>query len=165
MGIKFNFLRKAKRDERPRNAFGQYLNKPKKEHYLQVLGLKGLDVNEKMTLATLEELAATKKIVVMGDISEKQPPPHFERFTSYRGAHERALTRERVAYELQEMGLVKRNVLNLGKTPDKMNCKFCEVRDICELHETGSDWEEMMRLMMVPRRPIKREAIEFEHEH
>lgn len=127
-GIVFNFLRKGKRDDRPTNEKGQYLNKD-------------------------------------GTISQKQPPPFFERFVSYRGAHEQVLTKERVAFELQEMGLVKAGSLALLKSPDKMNCKFCDVRDICELHETGNDWEEMMRLIMVNRRPIKREAIEFEHEH
>lgn len=128
MGITFNFLRKGKRDTRPKNELGQYLNQD-------------------------------------GSVSQKQPSRHFERFTSYRGEAERAHTRHRCAWELEEMGLVKRGVLDLGKSPDKMNCKFCDVRDICELHETGSDWQEMMRLIMVNRRPIRREAVEFEHEH
>jgi hypothetical protein len=100
-----------------------------------------------------------------GTISMKQPPLFFERFVSYRGEHEKALTRERLAYEMMEMRLVKAGTLHLGKSPDKMNCKFCDVRDICELHEVGSDWQEMMRLLMVDRRPIRKEAIEFEHEH
>lgn len=127
-GIKFNFLRKAKRDERPRNELGQYLNQD-------------------------------------GSVSAKQPSPYFERFTSYRGEAEMERTRERVAHEILEMNMVKAGQLALLKSPDKMNCKFCDVRDICELHETGSDWEEMMRLMMVPRRPFIRQSIEFEHEH
>jgi hypothetical protein len=128
MGIKFNFLRKATRDDRAKNEKGLYLNKD-------------------------------------GSVSKVQPSPFFERFTSYRGESERAFTRERVAAEMLEMKLVKAGDLALLKTPDKMGCKFCDVRDICELHETGSDWQEMMRLIMVPRRPIVREAVEWEHEH
>lgn len=163
MGIEFNFLRKGKRDDRPRNEDGHYTNKPQKAHYVEALARLG--ATEKMTVKQLEALAEEHGITVLGEVSEKQPAPHFLRFPSYRGEAERARTRERVAYEMQEMGLVKAGTLHLGKSPDKMNCKMCDVRDICELHETGSDWEEMMRLIMVPRRPIRREAIEFEHNH
>jgi len=100
-----------------------------------------------------------------GTVSKVQPAEFFERFISYRGEAERNHTRERVAHELVEMGLVRKGELALLKSPGKLTCKFCDVRDICELHETGNDWQEMERLMMVPRRPIVREAIEFEHEH
>lgn len=127
-GIQFNFLRKAKRDERQKNERGQYLN---------------LD----------------------GTVSMKQPPEFFKRHPSFRGEAERQHTRERIVAELAEIAMVKKGVLAMLKTPDKMNCKFCDVRDICELHEVGADWAEMMRLIMVPRRPPIREVIEFEHEH
>jgi len=116
-----------------------------------------------MTLAMLEELALAKKVSVLGEVSEKQPPIFFLRQPSYRGEAEREHTRLRVAAELKEIAMVKAGMLALLKSPDKMNCKFCDVRDICELHEVGSDWQEMMRLIMVDRRPIRREAIEYEH--
>ena len=35
-------------------------------------------------------------------------------------------------------------VRHVYKTPGPLfmsNCKFCEFRDMCELHETGNDWE------------------------
>lgn len=163
MGIKFNFLRKAVRDERPRNAQGQYCNKPQKAHYVTALSRFG--AHEKLTLAELEAIATQHNTVVLGDVSEKQPGEYFERFTSHRGQAEKDFTRLRCAAELREIAMVKAGTLELLKTPDKMNCKFCDVRDICELHETGNDWEEMMRLIMMPRRPFERIAVEFEHEH
>jgi hypothetical protein len=166
-GILFNFLRKGKRDDRAKNEDGHFTNKPKKEHYVAALQGHGLtnEVLERMKVADLEAMAAKRRLIVLGDVSEKQPAPHFNRFISWRGEHERQLTKDRVAHEMAEMGLVKAGKLAMLKTPDKTHCKFCDVRDICELHETGSDWEEMMRLIMVPRRPIRREAIEYEHDH
>jgi len=128
MGIEFNFLRKAERDTRPKNAKGQYLNQD-------------------------------------GSVSKVQPSPHFLRQPSYRGEHERELTRQRVAEEIREIKLVKAGKLSLLKTPDKIHCKFCDVKDICELHETGSDWEEMKRLIMKPREEFVKEAVEYEHSH
>lgn len=128
MGIRFNFLRKAKRDERKQNAQGQYLN---------------LD----------------------GSVSKVQPPDFFKRHPSYRGEAERQHTRRRIAAEIGEIEMVRAGTLAMLKSPDKMNCKFCDVRDICELHETGSDWQEMQRMIMRPRQPMRRVAIDFEHEH
>lgn len=100
-----------------------------------------------------------------GSVSKTQPPPFFVRQPSFRGEAERQNTRVRVAQEVREMAMVKAGELAILKTPDKLGCKMCDVRDICELHETGSDWEEMMRMIMVDRRPIIREAVDFEHEH
>lgn len=166
MGIKFNILRKAIKDDRPQNAAGHYTNLPKKEHYLLALTQAGaVDVSAKMTIPELEALAAKRKVKVLGDVSATQPSAYFERFTSYRGEAEREHTRLRVAAELREIAMVKAGQLDLLKTPDKMGCRMCDVRDICELHESGADWEEMMRLIMVPRRPMIREAVDFEHEH
>lgn len=100
-----------------------------------------------------------------GSVSKVQPSPFFVRQPSYRGEHERELTKIRVAQELKEIEMVKQGLLHIGKTPDKQHCKWCDVRDICELHEAGADWEEMARLMMVPREKFRRVVIEFEHDH
>jgi hypothetical protein len=128
MGIDFNFLRKAVRDERPKNELGQYLNKD-------------------------------------GSVSKVQPSEFFKRQPSFRGEHERQLTRARCAAEIAEIQMVKAGQLALLKRPDKMSCKWCDVRDICELHETGADWEEMMRLIMKPRTEFVRQAVQWEHDH
>lgn len=100
-----------------------------------------------------------------GTVSKVQPSPFFLRQPSYRGEAERNFTRHRVAAELREIQMVKAGDLSILKTPDKMHCKFCDVRDICELHETGSDWEEMMRLIMKPREEFVQDAVEYEYTH
>jgi hypothetical protein len=127
-GIEFNFLRKAFKDDRPKNDEGQYLNKD-------------------------------------GSVSKVQPPPHFHQHLSFRGEHERELTRQRCVAELYEIAMVRDAELALLKSPDKMNCKFCDVRDICELHETGSDWQAMMKMIMQPREDFIKIAVDYEHEH
>jgi hypothetical protein len=163
-GIDFCFARKGKRDTRPQNEDGHYTNKPKKEHYIATLTAKGVELGGKESLVVLEGLAAQHALTVLGDVSEVQPSPHFKRHPSFRGEHERKLTKIRVAQEIKEIEMVKRGELAIGKTPDR-HCSFCDVRDICELHEAGADWEEMARLTMVPRERFKRVAIEFEHDH
>lgn len=100
-----------------------------------------------------------------GSVSKVQPSPFFKRQMVYKGEVERQFTRQRVAAELKEIALVKTGKLELLKTPDKQHCNYCDVNDICDLHESGADWEEMMRLMMMPRKEFKREAIEYEHNH
>jgi len=109
-GMEFTFLRKAKRDARPQNAEGHYLNKD-------------------------------------GSVSKKQPPPYFHRETVYRGDAEKENARERAVQQFAEMQMVRDGDLAHYKTPatGKMgHCNWCDFKDICELHEIGSDWEELL---------------------
>lgn len=115
-GILYTFLRKAKPDDRPRNAAGLYLNKD-------------------------------------GSVSKVQPPPLFHREWVYRDAGDRRSVRERVLAEVTEMRMVRRGRLAVYKNPNQFNCAGCGFRDICELHETGADWEAVAKATMVPWGP------------
>jgi len=135
--IRFNFLRKAKPDER---AW---------EH-----GPDG------------QKLYQNKD----GTVSKVQPSAYFIRHPSPRSERERELERLMVVGELRDIRLVRAGKLDMYKSPSKFNCMFCDVRDICELHQNGGDYEEMARLTMIPKgtwqpEEYKKEAIEYELEH
>jgi hypothetical protein len=113
--ILYNFLRKAKPDERPRNEEGLCLNRD-------------------------------------GTVSKRQPSPYFYRQRVYRDEHDREELMRRVRAEAWEMQKVKAGKLPVYKNPGgtwpNQQCNGCEFLDMCQLHETGSDWEELRRLTM-----------------
>jgi hypothetical protein len=124
-GMLFNFLRKAKADERPFIEEGgrkYYLNKPtakeKKEH--------GDDYP--------------------GSISKSQPPPYFARVPIYRDFKERERAKAGVLAEFHEMQLVRDGKLEPYKNPGQFTCPGCWLLDICELHEIGADYKEMVSM-------------------
>ena len=39
------------------------------------------------------------------------------------------------------MVLLRAGLIPVRKTPDRSHCGFCSFKDMCELHERGSDWE------------------------
>lgn len=110
-GMLYNFMRKAKPDERERNELGQCLNKN-------------------------------------GTVSKQQPPKLFDRHTVWRDETDRSHIRQRIAQQVAEMQRARAGDMAIYKSPGlfNMNCNTCSFRDICELHETGSDWQEMMKL-------------------
>jgi hypothetical protein len=117
--IKFDFLRKAKEDQRhfrvePMSGRRIYLN------------LDGSD-------------------------SQKQPSDYFKRVPVPMSEAERELERLMVAEQLRDMALTRAGKLGIYKSPSKFNCGGCAVRDLCELHQVGGDFEEYASLMMVPK--------------
>lgn len=134
-GIMYNFLRKAKRDERPRNPLGQYLNKPSKAVLVEEYGdkVKGLGVDD--------ILIKYPKAVALGEVSKSQPPDYFHRELVWRGDTDRERLRTRVLAEAREMRLIRKGSLEAYKSPGQMTCGGCGYKDICELHEAGADWE------------------------
>lgn len=145
----YNFMRKAMKDDRPVNSLGQHLNLPTvadlKSAYLEavpgasVKGLKRDDFVEELKLLGVDALQ-------LGEVSRSQPPPLFERQLLYRGRHEQENTYERIIDQVREMNLVRTGEMKHYKAPSK-DCAFCPWRDICELHETGTDWRELKRLI------------------
>lgn len=101
-----------------------------------------------------------------GSISQKQPAPRFLRYASLRDQYDRDMLKRRVADEVKEIKAVRRGKLALLKSPSPINCATCSVRDLCELHETGHDFEAMARQTMVKKklRPYE-EAIEYARAH
>lgn len=122
-GMLFNFLRKAKADERPytvEDGRKYFLNKPtakeKKEH--------GADYP--------------------GSISKSQPAPYFARVPIYRDYKERERAKQTIIAEWKEMEMVHGGLLQPVKNPGQFTCPGCWLLDICELHEIGADYKEMM---------------------
>ena len=74
-----------------------------------------------------------------GTISKSQPPPMFKREYSWRTDAERQSVYDRVVLQVKEMKMVRSGELGIYKNPDK-HCGWCEFRDMCEVHESQSDW-------------------------
>jgi PD-(D/E)XK nuclease superfamily len=105
-----------------------------------------------------------------GTVSKVQPSAHFVRWPVPMSEATRELQRQMVIGELRDISLVRAGKLDMYKSPSMFNCMSCDVRDICELHEHGGDFEEMAALTTIPKdewTPIEytREAIEDELEH
>lgn len=115
-GMLYNFMRKAKPDERP----------------YKVVNGKRLHLNQD------------------GSISKKQPPPYFARFPIMRDEYDREAARQRADEEYRRIELLRSGDLTVTKTPGMFTCPMCPVKDICELHEVGADYEEMIRQTMQP---------------
>lgn len=147
--ILYNFLRKAIRDERPRNARGHYLNKPKKPDLQAACKEHGLSTAGTMDVLTERLTKAGVDPAQYGEVSKTQPPPYFERETVYRDEHDREELLYRIRAQAWEMSEAEAGRLPIYKHPTR-DCSWdCAFYDVCELHETGSDWEEMMKLTMV----------------
>lgn len=155
--ILYNFLRKALRDTRPRNSKGHYLNKPKKDDLIAVADDLFIDWHEKMTLGQLREAfeEAGEDPDLYGEVSKSQPPPYFQREIVYRDEHDRQELLYRIRAQAWEMGEAEAGRLPIYKHPTR-DCSWdCAFYDVCELHETGSDWEETMKLTMVDWDPYE----------
>jgi hypothetical protein len=126
-GMLFNFIRKSKGDERP---------------YKIVKG-KRLYVNKD------------------GTISKRQPAPLFLRQPIFRDEYDRNMARTRAMIDFERIQDAKFLISSdhfgfedgLTKTPGSFTCPMCPVRDICELHETGHDYEAMVKSTMRPYDP------------
>lgn len=152
-GILYNFLRKGKPDERPRNAAGQYTNQPTKEHYLTALREAGAVAHAKMTKDRLAEEAAKWGLTVLGDVSERQPPTLFHREPVWRTSVEQRTQLTKIQNEYLHMDAVKRRVLPIIKNPTK-DCRWdCDFFQLCELQEAGDDWKSFRDAAFVKRDP------------
>jgi hypothetical protein len=140
-GILYNFLRKGKPDPRPRNAAGQYTNQPTKEHFLKSLTEAGCIVHGKMTKDRLIEEAEKWGVTVLGEVSERQPPALFHREPVYRTAPEQRTQIRKIQAEHLHMDAVRRRLLPIIKTPTP-DCRWdCDYFQMCELQESGDDWQ------------------------
>jgi hypothetical protein len=156
--ITYNFLRKAKPDERPVGPDGFAHNKPTKAHYLDAFEksrkLKYLEhYNQKTGLPQLELLAKQFGVEVWGDVSKVQPAKNFVRHPVPRTRHERKTQIQRIADEALHMEAIRNGDLPLYKTPTK-DCSWdCDFFAMCELHESTPDWTEYRDAMYVVKDP------------
>lgn len=138
-GIMYNFLRKAKGDDRPRNADGHYCNKPTKDNYISVLGeFYEEDDLRKMRVVDLEDLAKEDGVQVLGEVSKSQPPEYFLRHPVYRSAGERKTQIERLRNEALFARAYRDGDLPILKSPSR-DCSWCQFETMCQLDEQGDD--------------------------
>ncbi len=98
-----------------------------------------------------------------GTISKRQPGPLFKREFVYRSAIDRQRVMARTRLEVREMKLVRLGKLGVYKNPDR-HCGFCEFRDMCEVHESGSDWEAIRDQMFTKWEPYGDHADDLEED-
>lgn len=165
-GMEYNFLAKKKPDERPRNARGMATNLPTKPHFLAafeaegiteltVIGPKGETVTkpiDKVTVASLKELAAYEGITVFGEESKNQPKPTLLRHYVARTAAERNRQIQHIGNEAVIMEKFASGKLPIIKTPTK-ECTWCDFFELCEIDEGGGDVEDFKALAFSTRDP------------
>lgn len=148
--ITYNFLRKGMPDDRPQDENGHRRNQPKKEHYIAVLEPLGLlpDLKKEQTLSNLAAIAAEEELVVLGDVSKRQPPPLYLRHPVIKTPSMRKMQVHRLQQEVRRMSLYVAGILEVTKSANRDTCPMCPYKEMCELHETGSGWVEFRDQMM-----------------
>lgn len=102
--------------------------------------------------------ALGRKLNKDGSVSKQQAAPTFKRWPVYRDEADRRNQHLRVLNEFTEMFLIRHGdpTHNVYKNPGPLfmpNCRGCGYRDMCELHETGNDWEAMRDATMTTWEP------------
>lgn len=155
-GIMYNFLRKQKWDARPQNEQGLRTNKPQKKHYIEaIMNYVGEDAPAdemadwekdlpKMSLPELEEQAQTFDLTVLGEVSSTQPAAYFERIPVYRTRAERTRMIQRIKDEATYIHAYRTGVPGYPITKNPTwNCSWdCEFFRLCQLNESGDEYEE-----------------------
>jgi hypothetical protein len=96
-----------------------------------------------------------------GSVSKRQPAPLFKRSMVYRNAHDSDILNDRVIAVSREMQMIERGELEVYKHPDK-HCGFCEFKDVCEVHESGGDYQTMFDMMFLKWEPYSEHELEME---
>lgn len=158
-GVMFNVLRKALKDERPVNAQGHHLNKPKKDALVAaVLAANPSAAPAKVKKAKVDDLMEWLEDhgidpAQFGEPSKNQPPPYFDRQELILGTAELQNYATRLRSEAYEMALVRKGKLPIYKNPSA-DCSWkCAFKDVCEVHEMGGDWEGMLEFDFKPWDP------------
>lgn len=94
-----------------------------------------------------------------GTVSKKQPAPRFRRELVYKSAPARANVMRRARQDAREIRKARDGKLALTKSPGE-HCNWCQFKDMCEVHEDGSDWQSIKRAMYVPWSPYEVHDVE-----
>lgn len=147
--VLYNFLRKGMPDERPRNEQGHCLNKPSKDAIVAACESEGLVTKGTIPVLTDRLLDAgwtEHDVALLGEPSKIQPAPLFHRQPLDLGQNQLEQFEKRLRQEAWEMGQVRKGNIPTYKSPSSWTCRMCDLRDICEVHEMGGDWEGMLEL-------------------
>lgn len=147
-GMEYNFIKRAKLDERIRDANGVVRNKPLKKHYIDAITkweaerVVGDPYTEKTlskwTIPELAEAAEKRDLTVIGDPSKDQSSGNFVRVFVPRSPKARQRTIIRISQEASVMEMIAAGKLPVIKNTTK-DCAFCKFYDLCELDENGED--------------------------
>jgi hypothetical protein len=102
-----------------------------------------------------------------GSVSKSQPAPYFSPSVPvYRDQVDRERVHARVCAEAEDIARARAGKLALYKNPGPLhmpNCLGCAVRDACELHETGGDYEAMLEMTMTDWNPYAAHELPERH--
>jgi hypothetical protein len=134
-------------DERPYDANGYALNKPKKEALLDYCHAHGVLIPLKPKIEDLwTAIEATGfNPAMLGERSSVQRAPLFHRQPLDFGDGEMAQTEWRIRAEAWEREQVRAGKLPVYKNPAD-HCNWCQFKEACELHEMGGDWRSVLEL-------------------
>lgn len=161
-GVLFNFLRKGLPDERPKDPMGRALNKPQKPALVAECERRGLDT--KGTVGALHGRLSLAGVDVeqLGEVSKVQPSPLFARQYMPLDPPHMQTFQKRLRREAREIVMGKQGRLDIYKNPTK-DCSWdCAFRDICEVHEMGGDWEDMLQYEFTTWDPYEAHRLELE---
>jgi hypothetical protein len=99
-----------------------------------------------------------------GTRSKKQPLPRFHRELVYRSESEREKARLRVVEEVLDMMAIRKTGIGAYKNPEtgsNGHCGWCPMRHVCELHEAGADYEELIESEMTTWDPYDAHEIKW----
>jgi hypothetical protein len=88
-----------------------------------------------------------------GSVSKSQPAALFLREPVFRFPGERRTQLSRIQDEAVEMALVKAGVLPVTKNPTKDCAYDCQFFQMCQLHESGDDWQSYRDMMYTVEDP------------
>jgi hypothetical protein len=100
-----------------------------------------------------------------GAVSKNQPSPYFARIPIYRDWNERESARTRSWFEFADMETIREGREGIEpppeayKNPGQFTCPGCWAFDICELHEIGQDWPEMLEMTTKPWDPYSEHEV------
>jgi len=88
-----------------------------------------------------------------GSVSKLQPGPAFLRYPAWRSQRQRVKALEDIKSEVELMQMYRSGRLNVTITPTK-DCRWdCAFYQMCQLHQSGDDWEEFRDAMFIRQDP------------
>lgn len=81
-----------------------------------------------------------------GTISKRQPAPRYRREEVYKSDAARRNLMIRIKKEAADIRKAREGKLRIYKNPAD-HCNWCEFKDMCEVHEEGSDWRSIKQAM------------------
>lgn len=161
--VRFNVLRKGLPDDRPVNAAGHALNKPKKDALVDACAAQGLETKGTIEVLSHRLTLAGVDVALLGEPSARQPTPLFERQEMPLFEEQLATFEMRLRKEAYERRLVRQGKIGIFKNPTK-DCGWdCPFVNACEIHEMGGDYEGVLEFDFKEWNPYADHELEAEH--